>query len=346
MKRRKPSYLPENPASEVFGPSSAVVVRMRETRTSKLLMFLALAAMALVTAAPSYGQGTTFNCSSGFASSAATGVCPVSASGPSSGQQHFYLVFGGPGTVSGSNVLLLPQGETHSPEALNWQQAVNVQAFTATFTFVPNGQNVAFVLQNNTNTAAGGAGPGFSSGAGCEAGFYQISDSGNTPPNNIFALELDSYEPLTANGPFTYSSVQIYQTGQTPCTISGAPDWTFTPKYSTSPVPLNSPASAQGTSTGHTYSATIKYDGSTVTFNMYDVTAGGSCPGSSCFTYTWSNVNIPSIVGSNTAYVGFTTASGLSSQYPLFIDTASYTVGSAGPKPGTPLTLQGNMVAQ
>ena len=64
-----------------------------------------------------------------------------------------------------------------------------MQGFTSTFTFVPNGQNIAFVLQNNT--PAGRLWANFSSGAGCEAGFYQAFGI-TAPPNNIFALELDS----------------------------------------------------------------------------------------------------------------------------------------------------------
>ena len=54
------------------------------------------------------------------------------------------------------------------------------------------------------------------------------------------------------------------------------------------------PADVQGTSTGDTYSATLIYNGTNLALNLYDVTAGGSCPGSSCFTYTWNDVNIPS----------------------------------------------------
>ena len=213
-----------------------------------------------------------------------------------------------------------------------YQTAVNVQNFTTTFTFVPNGQNIAFVLQNDT---AGGANPDdFSQGAGCEAGFFQAFTT--TPPNNIFALELDSYSPLTnANGaddgaPFTYSSVQIYSAGQSPCNPNdNGPNYTFIPKISTAPVPLNSPADAQNTSTGDTYSVTLNYNGSNLVMNMYDVTAGGSCPGASCFTYTFTNVNIPALVGGNTAYVSLTGGTGLASSYPLYVNSLVYTVLSS-----------------
>jgi hypothetical protein len=69
-----------------------------------------------------------------------------------------------------------------------------------------------------------------------------------------------------------------------------------------------------------TYSATVVYDGYNFTLSFYDVTSGGSCPGSSCFTYTWSGVYIPSLVGGTNAYVGFVAGTNTdtvkSSRYP------------------------------
>jgi hypothetical protein len=210
---------------------------------------------------------------------------------------------------------------------LEYQSSVNVQKFTSSFTFVPNGQNVAFVLNNATNNPPND-GPGFSSGAGCEGGFYQAFDPVHGSPNNVFALEFDSWSFLGSVQSFSYSSVQIYQQNQSPCNPNDSgPDYTLTDKISTSPVALDSPAGTQGTTTGHTYSATVTYDGSNLTLNMYDVTAGGACPGANCFTHTWS-VDIPSWVDGNTAYVGFTAASGEISIAPLYIGSFSYTVGS------------------
>ena len=77
-----------------------------------------------------------------------------------------------------------------------------MQAFSTTFTFVPNGMNLAFVIKNNTNDDAANAGTSyFSAGAGFEGGFYQGSGQGNgLPVNHIFALMLDSAQP---NGIFS-----------------------------------------------------------------------------------------------------------------------------------------------
>jgi hypothetical protein len=283
--------------------------------------YLFLALIALVSVLPASAQTSVFNCASGFASSGSCGVSTVG-----SGGQAFALVGASGGGVSGSQVTFVPSGSTHMSYGFIYQTKVNAQAFTSTFRFVPNGENLAFVIENNSNTNAGGEGQNFSSGAGCEAGFYQAFDSNDTPPNNIFALELDSYSPLTASGAFTYSSAQIYQAGQSPCLPNDAgANYYPTNKLSTSPVNLTN--GSQGTSTGDVYSATLTYNGTNLTLNMYNVTAGGSCPGASCFTHVWT-VDIPSWVGGNTAYVGFTAATGETSSSPLHVDSFSYSEGS------------------
>jgi hypothetical protein len=285
----------------------------------KKYLFLAITALVLLGSA---GAQNVFNCSS----FAATGTCGVG------GSQNFRLA-GGVAALSGSQLNFIPAGTTHAGTGLNYFTPVNAQSFTANFTFVPNGQNVAFVLQNTNNTP-GYDGNSFVAGAGCEAGFFQAFGS-FPPPNNIFALELDSYSPLTENGSFTYSSAQIYQQGQSPCLPNDdGPNYYPTNKLSTSPVNLTT--GSQNTTTGDTYSATLTYNGTNLTLNMYDVTAGGACPGAKCFTNTW-NVDIPSWVGGNTAYVGLTGATGLTSIAPLHIDSFSYSEGSA---PQTPTPTQ------
>jgi hypothetical protein len=292
-------------------------------RVHRLLLFLAL----LWALAPPSTQAQVINCPSGFSSSGACGVALIGASG-----QPFQLVGAGSPqpALLGSQLDFVPIGNGHSAYGFNYQTPVNVQAFTTNFKFVPNGVNFAFVINNSNNNPMFNE-KDFAAGAGCEAGFFQ-GFSQTVAPNNIFALELDSNSPLTEDGSFSYSSAQIYQAGQSPCNPNlGGADFTYYPttKISTSPVPLNSPARALLTSTGHTYSATVTYDGSNFTLNLYDVTAGGSCPGPSCFTHTWTNVNIPSLVHGNTAYVGFTAGTvNRASSYPLYINSFVYTVGT------------------
>ena len=309
MKLLEQSYLPGTPVPEASGLLGAVIVLIRETRRSRLLVVLALAVMTLGMLIPSYGQEANgFNCTSGFTRS---GACD------------FNLVGGGSGiSLSGSQILLINRGVTHASAEAIYRTKVNDQAFTATFEFIPNGQNIAFVLENNNNNP-GYDGADFAAGAGCEAGFFQAFGP-NAPPNNVFALELDSQSSLTLTGSFIYSSVQIYHSGQSPCLPNDdGPNYTPIDKISTSPVDLTNGHKA--TTTGHTYSATITYDGSSLTLNLSDKTAGGSCPGPKCFTHTWDNVAIPSLVDGDTAYTTITGATGLTSTSPLFVNSFSYT---------------------
>jgi hypothetical protein len=286
-----------------------------------------------------------FNCS-GFATSGSgtTGLCGVRFPGSSFGttMQVLGAFNGSTPAITGTQVDLEPTGADHNANNLNYElAAVNVAQFTSTFTFIPNGQNVSFVLSNNTNTQAGGnaANGNFTAGASCEGSFFQGYTS-NSPINNTFAIMLDSYGGNAAgSATFTYSSVQYYDTGHTPPNAPNPPGddpcnpnpggallipYVGVNKISTSPVALNSPAGTLNTTTGHTYSATVSYDGSNLTLSLFDVTAGGACPGVTCFTTTWNAVSIPAIVGSSTAWVGLAGSTGLPSVAPLLINTFSY----------------------
>jgi hypothetical protein len=296
----------------------------RKIQRSKLLLALALGVMSLGLAIPSFGQETTiFNCSSGFSSS---GACGTNDSG-----SDFSLRAGSTIQLVGSQIELVTTGAIHVGNTAVYTTLTNDQAFRSTFTFVPNGMNIVFVLENTSNDP-GWNGAEFSQGAGCEAGFFQSLGTPPLPPNNVFGVELDSYSPLTQGGSFTYSSTQMYIGGQSPC-IPIDPAFWPTAKISTSPVPLNNPVSSQNTTTGDTYSATITYTGTTLTEQLYNVTAGGSCPGSSCFTYTWTNVDIPSIVNGTTAYPVLSGGTGLATSYPLYVNSWAYNVLSPAATP-------------
>lgn len=283
-----------------------------------------------------WGQ-SVFNCTS-FSS---TGTCGV---GINANGQTFRANQSGTSapSISGSQLLLNPTGATHNVTTVFYTPSqVDVRSFVATFTFIPNGQNLAFVLQNTTNQA-GFQGTSFVAGAGCEAGFFQYANVGvgGQSPNNVFALELDSYSPLTNGGSFSYSSAQWYRgfategnAQQNPCIpVGGSGTDPVTTKLSTSPVALNSPANTQDTTTGDVYSATISYDGSNLNLCLYDVTAAnGNCVSGTSGTgtfyqNTWTGISIPTFVGSNTAYVGLTNATGVASSFPLLINSMSYTI--------------------
>jgi hypothetical protein len=266
-----------------------------------------LAILALTLAISTVARAQTVPCSSGFNTSG-SGRCNVSVN---TGGPGFYIANHPASSLSGSAAILTPAGQGHDCSSFIYQTPVNVQAFTASFEFVPNAINIGFVIENQTNQPV----QSFCSGAGQEVGFSQFAGGSNISPNNVWAMELDSYSPLTNLGSFVYSSVQLYQTSETPWLPlpNGGSYPGYLPafnivKISTSPVPLNSPATTVYTTTGDTYKVSLVYDGDTFTMNMYDETLnpGATCPGANCFTQSWTGVYIPEIVDGNTAYIGLT----------------------------------------
>ena len=293
---------------------------------TKRYLFLALIALGCLL--PTSAQ--VINCPSGFASSGSCGVSFIGGGG-----QPFAVVGSNNGStpaLSGSAVDLIPTGGTHTALSMNYSTAVNIQAFSTTFTFIPNGWNIAFVLQNGTNSGNGNA---WSAGAGCEGGFYQAFGGPYSPPNNVFVVNLDSNNYLNGSS-FQYSSAQVYQEAQSPCNPNdGQSPFYITNKISTSPVSLNSPSTTINTTTGDVYSATISYDGTNLNLCLYNVTAAtGSCSSGTSgtgtyFQQTWSAVNIPSLVTGNTAWIGLVGGTNEASTVPLLIDSWTYTVNSA-----------------
>lgn len=290
----------------------------------------------LLLSMPALGQTTIFNCSSNFVA-ASSGTCSVNGIG--SGSPDFWqrTLTG----VSGGVVELNAAGDTHFAYSMNYKVPVNIQAFTASYTWIPGGVAIGFVLQNTSNQP-GYEGVDFEQGAGCEDGFFQAKNvaQGNQSPNKVFAISMDQLNGLNSSSSFSYSNTQLYQATQDPCKPNdGDPNYWNSSAVSTSPVPLNSPPGSQTTTTGHTYKVLIGYDGSNVSECTYDVTAAnGSCSSSTSgtgtyFQKTWSNVNIPSIVGGNTAYVGIVGSSWGSPPANTYLSQFTYTVNTA---PSTP----------
>lgn len=289
------------------------------------LLLLFCAPLGLLSSAAS--AQTVFTCSSFNTTSA---PCRAVFSGSSAGPTDFFVSTATPpsGLVSGA-INMVPSGSSHLGYCTMYQSAVNAQAFSTTFTFVPNGYNFAFVVQNANNN---GSPSGFCSGAGGEGGFSQFAGPpSNIAPNNVFALQFDSGGNNCQSCGYTNGGVQWYQTLQNPALPANS-NAGYLPIYSTNKVSVSSPFSfttgTQYTPTGHTYGANVVYDGYTLTLNMWDATAGGSCPGASCFTQSWTGVNIPSIINGTTGFVGFTSGVGLTTSNPLYVDSFAYTVNS------------------
>jgi Legume lectin domain/Chitobiase/beta-hexosaminidase C-terminal domain len=156
----------------------------------------------------------------------------------------------------------------------------NIQTFTTDFTFqltnaVADG--FTFTIQNNAPTALGGLGGGLGYGADPNP-----NDGGNAGIGKSVAVKFDIY----SNAGEGTDSTGVYLNGATP-TVP-AVDMT------SSGVVLTS---------GDTMHAHITYDGTNLALTLTDTVTG------KVFTDTLA-VNIPSTVGANTAYVGFTGGTG------------------------------------
>jgi hypothetical protein len=154
---------------------------------------------------------------------------------------------------------------------------VNIQNFTNTFTFqlsTPNADGFTFTIQNAGLTALGPDGGGLG---------YGPDTPGETPGiATSVAVKFDLYDN-NGEGP---DSTGLYTDGASPTTP-------FT-DLSTTPINLHS---------GDTFTVNMVYNGTTLTMTITDGVTGGS------FQTSWT-VNIPQIVGANTAYVGFTGGTG------------------------------------
>jgi hypothetical protein len=287
---------------------------------------------------------TVSPCSSGFnTTTSGPSQCGVSVNGLSA---DFWLANHPSTVLVGTQAQLAALNAGHQGNSLIRQAPVYVGAFSATFQFQPNAENVAFVVENDYEPSQSQAPWIMSSGAGGEGGFSQFAGGSNVPPVNVFALKFSTVDSLTKNTSFTHSSAQIFQTLQPPyqipqtcCTYLGQ---FSTNQYSTAPVSLNNPTTTVSSPSSDTFSATINYDGSTLTLNLFDVTAGGACPGSNCFTQTWNNVFIPDIVGGDMAYIGLMAGtSGISPNEGQAINIPAFTY-TTQPATGTPTTTAWN----
>jgi fibronectin type 3 domain-containing protein len=162
---------------------------------------------------------------------------------------------------------------------------LGVGKFTTTFSFQSDANpssadGFAFVIQNVGATALGPSGGGLGYGPDTPGGAPGIGSS--------IAVKFDLYN----NAGEGVDSTGLFTNGQSPTTggiapSSGSLDFTGT-------LDLHS---------GHVFTTTISYDGTTLTVKTTDTTTNASA------TQTYL-VNIPGIVGSSSAFVGFTGGTG------------------------------------
>ncbi len=200
--------------------------------------------------------------------------------------------------------LQLTDGLSNEAGSAWFNTPVNIQNFTNTFTFQlanPSADGMTFTIQNAGLTALGPVGGGLGYGPDSTGGTGGIAKS--------VAIKFDLYD----NDGEGSDSTGLYTNGASPTLPST--------DLSATPINLHS---------GDTFSVTMVYNGATLTMTITDGVTGAS------FQTSWT-VNIPQIVGGNTAFVGFTGGTGglTSSQK---IETWSFVSTTNTPPPAPPPT--------
>ncbi len=195
--------------------------------------------------------------------------------------------------------LRLTAGTLNAAGSAWFSSPLNVQKFNTNFTFqiTPGSNPVAdgftFAIQGNSTTAIGPMGGGL--GYGPDNLTSAVSSSG--PLRNSVAIKFDLYD----NAGEGVNSTGLYTNGASPTTPSV--------DLTGSGIDLHS---------GHACNVQIGYDGTNLTLTITDPTVNAA------FTQSWP-VNIPVVVGGNTAYVGFTAGTGGST---AIQDITSWTLSS------------------
>jgi hypothetical protein len=211
------------------------------------------------------------------------------------------LQFNGHTKLNGTRLQLTDTTAQQENASAFWTTAVNVQSFTNDFTFQltsPTADGFTFTIQNTGITALGPAGGGLGYGPDTPGGTAGIGKS--------VAVKFDLY----SNQGEGANSTGLYTNGVSPTT----------------------PATAIGGNvnlhSGDIMKAHITYDGTTLTLTITDTVNTAQT-----FTTSWP-VNIPSLVGANTAFVGFTAGTGGSTATQEIL-TWTYSTGSTTGTGGT-----------
>ncbi|WP_433966375.1 chitobiase/beta-hexosaminidase C-terminal domain-containing protein [Tunturiibacter gelidiferens] len=192
----------------------------------------------------------------------------------------------GVGVLNGSMLQIAKAGVTYSQSAIWFATPVSIATFTTDFDFqILNGvaDGFTFAVQNQGLSAMGPSGSGLGYGATKPGGPVGIGKS--------LAVKFDIY---SNNGEGT-DSTGFYTNGSSPT------------------IPAINLAPSIVLKSGHTLHAHVTYDGTTLTLLLTDQSTSAS------FTTTY-NVDLSSVVGSPTAYVGFTGGTGGSTMNANILD--------------------------
>src|SRR6202044_1695672 len=181
-------------------------------------------------------------------------------------------------TKVNANSLEVTDGGGYQAGSAFWTTPVNIQSFTTSFTF----QLVSATADGFTFTIQG-AGPTAIGGYGGSLGYGPNPTTGTTGGiGKSVAIKFDIY----SNSGEGTDSTGMYTNGAAP----------------TVPA-VNLTSSGIVLSSGDTIAAQLVYNGTTLTLSLTDTVTGDTF--SQAFT-----IDIPSTVGANTAYVGFTGGTG------------------------------------
>jgi hypothetical protein len=186
------------------------------------------------------------------------------------------LALNGSAKLNGTRLRLTDGGGTEAGSGF-YTTPLNIQSFTTDFSFQltnPNADGITFVIQNVGTTALGPSGGGLGYGPDTPGG------SGGIPSS--VAVKFDLYN----NDGEGTNSTGLYTDGASPT------------------IPATTLGGNVNLHSGDVFNVHITYSGTTLTMTITDATTPADT-----FTTSWT-VNIPSTVGANTAYAGFTGGTG------------------------------------
>jgi LysM repeat protein len=215
------------------------------------------------------------------------------------------MQFNGHTKLNGTRLQLTDTG-TYEAGSAFWRTPVNVQSFTNDFNFQltnPIGNGITFTIQNAGITALGPVGGGLG---------YGPDSPGATPGiAKSVAIKFD----LVNNAGEGNNSVGLYTNGASPT------------------VPATTLGGGVNLHSGDVMQVHMNYDGTTLTMTITDTTNSAET-----FTTSWP-INIPSTVGGNTAFVGFTGGTGKSTSIQEIL-TWSYSISGSSSGSKTPVVYQ------
>jgi hypothetical protein len=214
------------------------------------------------------------------------------------------MQFNGHTKLNGTRLQMTDRTTTYQAGSAYWTTPVNVQSFTNDFTFQltnPIGNGITFTIQNAAMTALGPVGGGLGYGPDSPGGSPGIAKS--------VAIKFD----LVNNAGEGPNSVGLYTKGASPT------------------VPATTLGGGVNLHSGDVMQVHMNYNGATLTLTITDTTNSGDT-----FTTSWP-INIPSTVGGNSALVGFTGATGVST---AIQEILTWTYSSSASVPKTPVVYQ------